>query len=197
MGPLLGIGQKGVCRKALAGAFRRQPAALSRLPQQRGLPGAGDEHIPRIPCQTGQPAAQLFHALPCLSRKGKHLFKAGPQVHRAGAQISFVAYRDPAEAFAGLQNLPVLLVQRPGAVEHANDQLALLGALLCFVNADPLRHILRLPQPRRIRKAQHRIAAADHFGDHVPGGARLTGDDGPVIAGQGVEQRGFARIGLA
>ena len=91
----------------------------------------------------------------------------------------------------------ILRVQRRGAVQQQQRQRGPLRRLAAARYAQLLHGVARLPDARRIRQPQQHMAQQQLLLHRIPGGARHVGDDGPVKAHQGVQQRGFAHVGLA
>ena len=84
-----------------------------------------------------------------------------------------------------------------GAVQHHQGKAGLLCRRHGPVHAQLLHAVARFPDACGVAQPQKLAAEADLFLQGVPGGAGHLGDDGPVIAQQGVKQRRFPGVGQA
>ena len=55
-------------------------------------------------------------------------------------------------------------------------------------------HVVRIPQAGGVEHVQRQAVDVDALAQHVARGARNGGDDGRLVAGQPVEQAGFAGV---
>ena len=91
----------------------------------------------------------------------------------------------------------VLRRQRPGAVQHQQGQRCLLRGGAAALHTHGLHGVAAVADARRVDEPQEHAAHGDLFLHRVAGGAGDVGDDSPVIAQEGVQQRGFAGVRLA
>lgn len=90
-----------------------------------------------------------------------------------------------------------LRAERAGSIHQKQGGVRRLRALAGPLHADALHLVVAFPQTGGVGQDHvHAIQGKTLF-QYVPGGARNAGDDGPVFAQKGVEQRAFARIGTA
>ena len=69
---------------------------------------------------------------------------------------------------------------------NQENQLRLLHGPAGPLHAQALHLVLRLPEARRVDEPQQHPATEDRFLHRVPGGPWHVGDNGPLIARQGV-----------
>lgn len=87
-------------------------------------------------------------------------------------------------------------VQGPGAVQHQQGQRCLSGGITGALHPQLLHGVPGVPQAGGVAQTQQHMAHLHLLLHGVPCGAGHVGDDGPVIAQQGVEQRGLSGVGL-
>ena len=101
--------------------------------------------------------------------------------------VALVQHDNARGVFCVFQQLPVLVRQGFGGVEHHDHHVRARDGLPRPIHADALDHIRALfPQTRRVGKV-HSQTVDQHIGpDDVPGGAGNVGDDGAFLPGKGV-----------
>ena len=87
--------------------------------------------------------------------------------------------------------------RRLAAVCHGDHQIGSLCRLAAALYAQLLHGVGGIVDTGGVNKPQEGAAAGDGLLHRVPRGAGDVGDDGPVIARQGVEQGGLTGIGQA
>jgi len=113
-------------------------------------------------------------------------------------QIRFVHQNDALiHLTGGVQHHPVVVIQRGAAVQHHQSQLCPLQSVQAPAHAHLFHHIASLSQTGRVDQPQQYAAQHGLFLHRVPGGAGDVGDDGAVIAQNGVEQGAFSCVWTA
>ena len=87
--------------------------------------------------------------------------------------------------------------RRLTAVHHGDHQIGSLCRLAAALYAQLLHGVGGIVDTGGVNEPQEGSAAGNGLLHRVPGGAGDVGDDGPVIARQGVEQGGLTGIGQA
>lgn len=91
----------------------------------------------------------------------------------------------------------VLLPGGLGLIQHHQDELRLLHGPAAALHPQLLNGIAAVPKTCRVDEPQRDAPQLHRLLHRVPGGPGDVGHDGPVVARQGVEQGGLARIGPA
>ena len=115
-----------------------------------------------------------------------------------GQQVALAHGHDkPGAVLRQGQDIQVLLGDLRRAVQQNDGQTGRPQGLPAALHAQLLHNVLRVPDAGGVDEPQQHAAAEDGLLHCVPGGAGNVGDDGPVIARQGVQQGGLARVGPA
>ena len=112
-------------------------------------------------------------------------------------QVLLVDQGDGPAPGAALGQGKVLFGQRLRPVKDGQHQPGLGQLGPAAADALGLHRVVGIPQAGGVEQIEADVPQLDRLLHHVPGGAGDGGDDGPVEAGQQVEQGGFARVGPA
>ena len=102
----------------------------------------------------------------------------------------------PGDGGGGGDGVLVLRRQGPGAVQHQQGQRCLSGGITGALHPQLLHGVPGVPQAGGVAQTQQHMAHLHLLLHGIPCGAGHVGDDGPVIAQQGVEQGGLPGVGL-
>ena len=115
-----------------------------------------------------------------------------------GGQVGFVEHRDAhGGPLCSRDDLPVVIVERARRVKHRNGKRCVRRRVQRPVYADGLHGIRCSAQPGGVGQAQKYAAERNARVNRVAGRAGYVRHDGALIAEQGVEQGGFARVWAA
>ena len=117
---------------------------------------------------------------------------------RSGVQIVFADSQDPVGSLGGKGEYVLIHSRRRlTAVHHGDHQIGSLCRLAAALYAQLLHGVGGIVDTGGVNEPQEGAAAGNGLLHRVPRGAGDVGDDGPVIASQGVEQGGLTGIGQA
>ena len=115
-----------------------------------------------------------------------------------GGQVGFVEHCDAhGGSLRGGDDLSVIITQRARRVKHRNGKRCVRRRVQRPVYADGLHGIGCSAQPGGVGQAQKYAAERNARVNRVAGRAGYVRHDGALIAEQGVEQGGFARVWAA
>ena len=96
-----------------------------------------------------------------------------------------------------VDDLTVIFIERVRCVKHRDGERRVRRCVQCPVHADGLHGVGRVAQPGGIGQAQEHAAERYARVDRVAGRAGHVGHDRALIAEQGIEQGGLARVRAA